>query len=105
MDRFESLFPWLCLAILLVTIAGLAFRSRSRVWLSDTHLNAIAQPRLRTVLRVFALAGIAIAVLLGIFFLVGGQTYGWGFFALAADGIFLMGFYVWVAGRTFEDEC
>jgi hypothetical protein len=104
MNLLELLFPWLCVSVLFVTVGALALRSRNRVWLSDTHLDLIAQPRLNVALGVSALAGSATAVLLGIVFVDGGRTYGWGFFALAADGVLFLSFYTWVARRTVEGE-
>jgi hypothetical protein len=94
-------FPWVSVAILTLTAVGISWRSRKHEWVDDVQRGLNAQPRLNTILEAFLVLFAAVLVFLGVALLASGLSSAWGFFPLALDALFIVGFLTWIARRPF----
>ncbi|GGE94904.1 hypothetical protein [Mycetocola zhadangensis] len=104
METLAVVLPWVCVAIFLLTVFMLLFRSRNADRMRDSWLQLNAQPRLNFVFGCVHLL-IALGLLvLGVAFIQVGYTFGWGFFPLAATQIFGVAFCFWIARQRFDED-
>lgn len=98
-----AVLPWICLAVFIVVVVLLPRRIKGPDRMRDVQLSLIASPKMNIVASVFSVLGAVVAVALGIVFILGGYGFGWGFFALAATKLFIVGFYAYVARQPLVD--
>lgn len=100
----EILLPAGSLVVLVLTTAGVLWRSRDARWVRDAQLALNAQPLLSLIPAAFLLIAAVALVVIGVGSLVSGFVPGWGFFALALTALLLLGFTAWIASRPFPRE-
>lgn len=87
--------------MLVLTAAGVVWRTRNERWIRDAQLALNARLLLALIPAAFLTLIAAVLVILGVASLEAGFSAGWGFFPLALEAAIIVGFTVWIARRPF----